>query len=96
MLPSSICRIDAVLMCWTPVLCWVQPTAYTQAVVFSRPLAATSVAAILAKSAAAMPQTCSTSSGVYRAKCRFSTWKTHRGCVSVASRSPVGCQVALS
>ena len=27
-------------MCCTPVLCWVQPTAYTQAVVFSRPLAA--------------------------------------------------------
>ena len=88
--------MDAVLMCCTPVVCWVQPTAYTQQVVLSRPLEATRVAAIRAKSAGPMPQTCSTSSGVYRAKCRLSTWNTQRGWVSVSSRSPVGCQVALS
>ena len=35
------------------------------------------------------PQTCSTISGVYRAKCRLSTWNTHRGCCSVSSRSGV-------
>ena len=64
--------------------------------VFSRPLAATRVAAIFAKSAGPIPHTCSTIAGVYRAKCRFSTWNTHRGWASVSSRSPVGCQLALS
>ena len=96
MLPSSSCRIAADLMCCTPVVCWVQPTAYTQAVVISRPLLRTSVCASRAKSAGLIPHTRSTSSASYRAKCRLSTWNTQRGWVSVRSRSPVGCQLELS
>ncbi len=89
-LPSSNWSMAAVLMCCTPVVCWVQPTAYTKAVVRSRPLLATRVPAIVAKSAAEMPHTCSTISGVYRAKCRLSTWNTQRGWVSVGSVSGEG------
>ena len=36
------------------------------------------------------PHSSATISGVYRAKCRLSTWKTHRGWVSVSSVSGEG------
>ena len=57
MFPSKSCRIAADRMCWTPVVCWVQPTAYTQAIVSSRPLQRTIVCASRPKSAGLMPQT---------------------------------------
>ncbi len=37
MLPSSSCRIDAARMYCEPIVCWVQPTPCTKAVVRSRP-----------------------------------------------------------
>src|SRR6266568_4685480 len=86
----------AVRMHCTPMVCCVQPTAYTHAVVLDRPEFSTSVSATAANAFGGIPQACSTSSGVYWAKCRLSTWNTHRGCVRVGSRSPVGCHELLS
>jgi len=43
--------------------------------------------ATCSNTAGSMPQTSATISGVYRAKCRLSTWNTERGCSSVSSRS---------
>src|SRR6266496_1059905 len=79
MLPSSACRMAAVRMYWTPTVCWVQPTLYTNEVVRSRPEFEVSRSHTLANASGGTPQACSTISGVYRAKCRLSTWKTQRG-----------------
>src|SRR3954469_4342250 len=87
MFPSSACRIDAVRMYWAPTLCCVQPTEYTNAVVRSRPLLAVIHSATCAKASGSMPHTSATISGVYREKCRLSTWNTHRGSCRVSSRS---------
>src|SRR6266702_4795141 len=86
-LPSSACRIDAVRMYCTPTVCWVHPTLYTNAVVRLRPEFSVSHSQTRAKVSGGTPQACSTISGVYRAKCRLSTWNTQRGWVSVSSRS---------
>ena len=51
-------------MSCTPVVCWVQPTAYTKALVLSRPEFAMSVSATLMKSSRGVPQIFSTISGV--------------------------------
>ena len=72
----------AVRMYCTPTVCWVQPTLYTNEVVRSRPEFEVSSSHTVAKVSGGTPQACSTTSGVYRAKCRLSTWKTHRGCSS--------------
>ena len=64
MLPSSICKIDAVRMYCTPTVCCVQPTAYEKFVVRSRPLLSAMMFAIFTTVSAGMPQTSSTSCGV--------------------------------
>ena len=48
--------MPAVRMSWTPVVCWVQPTAYTKAVVFSRPEFAVIVSATFRKRSFGVPQ----------------------------------------
>ena len=73
----------------TPTVCWVQPTLYTNAVVRSRPEFAVSSSHIRPNTSGGTPQACSTISGVYRAKCRLSVWKTQRGCSrDSATRGP--------
>jgi len=64
MLPSSICKIDAVRMYCTPTVCCVQPTAYANAVVRSRPLLSASRFAMRSKTSRGVPHTSSTISGV--------------------------------
>jgi len=83
-----------VRMYCTPTVCWVQPTLYTRAVVRSRPELLVTASQTARKFSGGMPQICSIISGVYREKCRFSTWKTHRGCCSVSSVSGDGCAAA--
>ena len=78
----------------TPTVCWVQPTLYTNAVVRSRPEFSVISRATSANCSGGMPQTSCTSSGVYRAKCRLSTWNTQRGCCSVGSVSGNGSAAA--
>lgn len=64
MLPSRLCRIDAVRMYWTPTVCCVQPTAYANAVVRSRPEFCAIVSQIRRNSSRGTPQIRSTISGV--------------------------------
>ena len=78
----------------TPTVCWVQPTLYTNAVVRSRPEFSVISRATSANCSGGTPQTSCTSSGVYRAKCRLSTWNTQRGCCSVGSVSGNGSAAA--
>ncbi len=63
-----------VRMCWTPVLCWVQPTEYTSVVVRSRVEFRVQASQTSRSCSGGTPHTRSTISGVYRAKCRLSTW----------------------
>ncbi len=67
MFPRSSWTRPAVRMSCTPVVCWVQPTAYTNALVLSRPEFAMRVSATLMNSSFGVPQIFSTISGVYRA-----------------------------
>ena len=64
MLPSSSCRIEAARMYWEPIVCWVQPTPWTKAVVRSRPEFSTKRRQTSAKTSCGTPQTCSTIAGV--------------------------------
>ena len=64
MLPSSSCRIDAARMYCEPIVCCVQPTPCTNAVVRSRPELATNSSHTLANTSCGTPQTRSTISGV--------------------------------
>ncbi len=66
-------------MNWEPSVCCVQPTAYTKLLVRSGPELATSVRATRSNASGPMPQTRSTISGVYRAKCRLRICSTQRG-----------------
>ncbi len=63
-LPSSSWTIAAVRMNCAPSVCWVQPTAYTKAVVRSRPLFSVTAFATYAKSSTEMPHASATISGV--------------------------------
>ena len=56
--------IAAVRMYWTPTVCCVQPTEYTNADVRSRPEFAQSASATSRKASLGMPQVSSTISGV--------------------------------
>ena len=56
----------AARMYCAPTVCWVQPTAYANALVRSLPELLTSASQTSANSSGGTPQTCSTISGVYR------------------------------
>src|SRR6202012_718223 len=64
MFPNSNCRIDAQRMYWEPIVCWVQPTPCTNAVVRSRPEFSTNRSQIRPNSSGGMPHTRSTIAGV--------------------------------
>jgi hypothetical protein len=64
MLPSSVWRIAAVRMYCAPTVCCVQPTAYANAVVRSRPEFSVIARHTLRNSSLGTPQICSTASGV--------------------------------
>ena len=64
MFPSNSWRIDAARMIWTPLVWWVQPTAYANAVVRSRPELRVISSATRRNVSCGMPQTRSTISGV--------------------------------
>ncbi len=64
MLPSSSWSTLAARMYWAPTECWVQPTAYTKALVRSRPELAVRSSHTWRNLARGTPQTSSTNSGV--------------------------------
>ncbi len=66
MLPSNDCKTEAARIICTPVVCCVQPTAYTTAPDRSGPALFHNVSNTFRNVARGVPQTSSTISGVYR------------------------------
>src|SRR6267154_289897 len=89
-LPRSSCRSAQQPMICTPYVCCVHATAYANDVVRSAPELARIVSATLRKTSLGHPVPFSTTSGVYRLKCRLTIWKTVRGSSSFASRRTGG------
>jgi hypothetical protein len=67
MFPSRSWITAAARIIWTPLVCCVQPTAYTKAAVRSRPELSQSAFATRRNSSVLQPHVSATNSGVYRA-----------------------------